>query len=630
MKKILTILFLLIPALLYAQQQYLVPVGPLMRTTEATSQHNMICAGGACYYVTDKATADRYVSEGMADSYEAVPRVKLITPVAVYASASSQWSVENSAFGWSAAKSEFIDILPAISRNSGPVIATVDSGMALHKDLGGFNNSYNLLWILGTSDTSRPLYGYSEYGSISGVTDSYAQDNLGHGTHVAGIAGAADGSGMKSTSYGHAQVIPFKVAVDDVYNSDNLDFLSVIDAINHIVSLKKNQNIPIVAVNMSYGSYSYTALEYNAIKSLYDAGIIAVTAAGNENTDIGAKPMYPASFNLPNIVTVAALDESLNIAYYSNYGGVTNIAAPGSKISSLGASFTGVTEPERLVLNGSANLPYMTPLNTGWSVGTDNTITFQGGKSANNTTFITGSIDLTSLPSGFYRHLAFTYDAAIYCDNNCAFVDVNYDNTGWQTAKLLYNSALMENAFIAIPKGVSSMTFRLRVDNLTSTRPSSLVIHNNITIGAADYTDSYMTASGTSMAAPYVTGALAAAKAVYPGITPQQLITLLYSSATVSSKISTTQVTGSKQINLYSFLDNVTRCKNDTQWCSQITDYPSRQSGTTVIPPTHSSSSSSSGLSCAISGGDGGIGEFMLLTGAFVIYMIFRRRKDTL
>ncbi len=629
MKKILTILFLLVPALLYAQQQYLVPVGPLMRTTEAASQHNIICAGGACYYVTDKATADRYISEGMADSYEAVPRVKLITPVAISASAGSQWSVENSAFGWSAAKSAFIDPLPALSSNSGPVIATVDSGMALHKDLGGFNNSYNLLWILGTSSTSRSLYGYSESDDMAGTTDNYAQDNLGHGTHVAGIAGAADGSGMKSTSYGHAQVTPFKVAADDVYNSDNLDFLSVIDAINRIVYLKTKQNIPIVAVNMSYGSYSYTTLEYNAIKSLSDAGIIAVTAAGNENTDIGTTPMYPASFNLPNIITVAALDESLNIAYYSNYGGLTNIAAPGSNISSLGASFTGATEPGRLVVNGSANLPYTTPLNTGWSVGTDNTITFQGGKSANGTTFITGSIDLSPLPSGFYRHLAFTYDSAIYCDDNCAFVDVNYGNTGWQTAKLLYNSALQENAFIAIPNGVSSMTFRLRIDNLTSTRPSALVIHNNLTIGAADYTDSYMTASGTSMAAPYVTGALAAAKAVYPAITPQQLITLLYSSATVSSKITTAQVTGSRQINLYSFLDNVTRCKNDTQWCSQITDYPSRQSGTTVIPPTHSSSSSS-GLSCAVSGGDGGIGEFTLLTGVFIIYMIFRRRKDTL
>ena len=74
---------------------------------------------------------------------------------------------------------------------------------------------------------------------------------------------------------------------------------------------------------------------------LYDAiassGLLFVAAAGNDGDDSDTDPMpsLPAAFDLPNILSVAAIDNSGGLAAFSNYGKTTvDIAAPGEGILS--------------------------------------------------------------------------------------------------------------------------------------------------------------------------------------------------------------------------------------------------------------------------------------------------------
>src|SRR5207253_2361454 len=64
-------------------------------------------------------------------------------------------------------------------------------------------------------------------------------------------------------------------------------------------------------------------------------GHIFVAAAGNSANNADVTPMYPAAYNLPNIISVAATDSSGNLASFSNYGATSvDVGAPGVGIYS--------------------------------------------------------------------------------------------------------------------------------------------------------------------------------------------------------------------------------------------------------------------------------------------------------
>lgn len=60
-------------------------------------------------------------------------------------------------------------------------------------------------------------------------------------------------------------------------------------------------------ISMSLGGPSYSELEEGALTEARDAGILVVAAAGNERRSTDERPSYPASYNLENIVGVAAI-----------------------------------------------------------------------------------------------------------------------------------------------------------------------------------------------------------------------------------------------------------------------------------------------------------------------------------
>src|SRR3990167_9093760 len=92
---------------------------------------------------------------------------------------------------------------------------------------------------------------------------------------------------------------------------------------------------------MSLGGFGYSQSMYDAMsfgKSLYDT--LFVVAAGNSGSDNNSSPTYPASYDLDNIISVAATDQNDNLAAFSNYGSSSvDVAAPGVNIYSTYLNF---------------------------------------------------------------------------------------------------------------------------------------------------------------------------------------------------------------------------------------------------------------------------------------------------
>ncbi|WP_229240630.1 S8 family serine peptidase [Dyadobacter sp. SG02] len=87
---------------------------------------------------------------------------------------------------------------------------------------------------------------------------------------------------------------------------------------------------------MGGGGYSKTL--YDAISRANNAGIMFIAAAGNAGTNTDLTASYPANYNLPNVISVAAIDKNGALASFSQYGATTvDIGAPGVAINSTTA-----------------------------------------------------------------------------------------------------------------------------------------------------------------------------------------------------------------------------------------------------------------------------------------------------
>jgi subtilisin family serine protease len=156
-------------------------------------------------------------------------------------------------------------------------------------------------------------------------------DDNGHGTHVAGIIGAT-GNNYTGIS-GVSQKVRL-VSAKFLSSTGSGSTANAIKAINYATSLKQAGH-KVVVTNNSYGSTYYSKPLYDAIKSASDNGILFVAAAGNNRYNNDSTPFYPASYELPNVISVASVDLSGSLSSFSNYGAASvDIAAPGSSVYS--------------------------------------------------------------------------------------------------------------------------------------------------------------------------------------------------------------------------------------------------------------------------------------------------------
>lgn len=150
-------------------------------------------------------------------------------------------------------------------------------------------------------------------------------DLQGHGTHCAGTIGARgnNGTGVAGVTW-QVQIAAIKFLGPN--GGSTSDAIRAVDYAT---------NLGITITNNSWGGGGYSQLLKESIGRADAAGMVFVAAAGNSGRDVDSSPSYPAAYEEPNIISVAAQQPDFSLAGFSNFGarGV-DIAAPGQGILS--------------------------------------------------------------------------------------------------------------------------------------------------------------------------------------------------------------------------------------------------------------------------------------------------------
>ncbi len=415
------------------------------------------------------------------------------------------------------------------------VVGIIDTGVDIaHPDLAS-NIWINPLEIPGNGldDDGNGLVD-DVNGYDFALNDGNVSDSANHGTHVAGILAAVgeNGIGVIGIDRG-TKIVPLKVS----YDGETMRSSAIIDAMNYALALKE-RGVNLVAINASYGGNSYSTSERNAIKSLSDAGIIVCAAAGNDGVDNDATPTYPASYNTPNIISVAALTQNNGLASFSNYGATSvDIAAPGVNIYS--------TLP-------LGETPSVASVTLGGSTYAATALDFSPTSGG-----VSGSVHDCGIGNPADFPSAVRGNIALIERGTLTFAEkVNHAIAAGATATIIY-----DNTGDALPS-TSSWTLggngnwipalqvtRTTGEALVARLPASgrLSIVQNTALA-------YQFLNGTSMATPYVAGAVALAARNFPGDSMTRRRARILDNATPVAAFAGKTVTGDR-LDLLAIID---------------------------------------------------------------------------
>lgn len=203
----------------------------------------------------------------------------------------------------------------------GVVVAVIDTGINYtHEDLAAN------MWD--GSGAGFPNHGYD---FVDNDDDPIASDGESHGTHVAGTIAAVGNNGTGSTGVcWQAEIMSVRV-LGAGGSGSTADIAEGVD-----FAVAQGAKV----INMSLGGGSFDQTFSDAIADARTAGVVVVAAAGNGGADgVGDNnddtPQYPCSYTHDNIICVAALDQSYQLASFSNYGATSvDVGAPGVNVQS--------------------------------------------------------------------------------------------------------------------------------------------------------------------------------------------------------------------------------------------------------------------------------------------------------
>ncbi len=210
------------------------------------------------------------------------------------------------------------------------VVAVLDSGVDYtHPDLA------NNIW---TRPDSLDPYFDEQLGEVDDEHGFSALDNLrdpmdenGHGTHCAGIVGAEgdNGEGIAGVNW-EVEIMPLKFMGAGGFGTTK----DAIEAINYVIA-RKQAGVNVRVISASWGSRQKSRALGDVIRKAGEEGILFVAASGNNSDNADRYPHYPSGYDLPNVLSVAALNRRDERASFSNYGPKSvHLAAPGAEILS--------------------------------------------------------------------------------------------------------------------------------------------------------------------------------------------------------------------------------------------------------------------------------------------------------
>ena len=216
-------------------------------------------------------------------------------------------------------------------------VAVIDTGVDFsHPDLGGSQTASPLMWINpGENCTGCRTNGVDDDGN--GYKDDYRGwdfvnsdnnpfDDDNHGTHVSGTIGALGNNGTGVAGVNWTTKIMALKFLDANGSGTNADAIEAI-----LYAADKGADV----LNNSWGGVGYSQAVRDAIAVADQAGGLFVAAAGNSGTNNDSIGFFPASYDVPNVVSVAATDSNDKLATFSNYGATSvDLGAPGVSIYS--------------------------------------------------------------------------------------------------------------------------------------------------------------------------------------------------------------------------------------------------------------------------------------------------------
>jgi len=246
---------------------------------------------------------------------------------------------------WYLKKIRAVEAWDQVRESPDIVIAIIDSGVQInHPDLRD-NIWQNKKEIAGNSiddDNDGYIDDVNGWDFVNNVADpnpkfkdDFSEAGILHGTIVAGIAAASgnNASGIAGVTW-RAKIMPLKV-LDDKGEGDTNKVIKAID-----YAIANGADI----INLSFVGFGYSQSLDNAIERAYDAGIIIIAAAGNEQGEgegyfLDQTPMYPACHDGAagenRVIGVAATDTLDQKASFSSHGTkCIDISAPGISIYS--------------------------------------------------------------------------------------------------------------------------------------------------------------------------------------------------------------------------------------------------------------------------------------------------------
>jgi len=214
---------------------------------------------------------------------------------------------------------------------SNVIIAIIDSGVDLsHPDI--IHNLWTNPGEIAGNGVDDDGNGYIDdiHGWNFVDNNNDVSDSNNHGTHVAGVIAAEGNNAFGTTGVCWSAKIMILKFLDTRGTGNTTDEISAIQ-----YAVANNAKI----INASFGESGYLQGEYDAISAAGSAGLLFVASSGNQGFDNDAKAqddkIYPGGYDLDNIISVAASDQDDQLPDWSVYGATTvDLAAPGDNIYS--------------------------------------------------------------------------------------------------------------------------------------------------------------------------------------------------------------------------------------------------------------------------------------------------------
>ncbi len=209
------------------------------------------------------------------------------------------------------------------------VVGILDTGLEVgHPDLAA--NIWTNPGEIAGNGVDDDLNGYVDdvYGYDFAYVDSDPDDQHGHGTACAGVVAAVQDNWLGVTGVApQCRVAGIKTAIDSGYFYDS----AVVPAFLYSADMGFD------VISMSFYCDEVTPAQRDAIAYCWSKGVLPVASAGNDDSVI---PFYPASY--AEVLSVGASDESDQRLWFSNYGSVVSVCAPGISISTttVGGGYT--------------------------------------------------------------------------------------------------------------------------------------------------------------------------------------------------------------------------------------------------------------------------------------------------